>query len=102
MGNEGCAKVTCLSWSRDENRNQDPAEEPAPVQVSTITADNANHMERDIIVAAINHQMVDQADAAEPMSPIPPVVGNTNNPDLNRHACESLQHNASILGMIIH
>ena len=102
MGNEGNPKVTCLGRARYENINQSPAAEPAPAKAATITVDDANHTARAIVVTAINHHKMDWAAEFKPVAPLPPVYGNTNNPDLRRPARGWLKLNASVLRMITH
>ena len=83
MENEGRSEVTCFRSTREENRSQAPATELDPVQAVTINIDKINHITRDIVVTAINNQKVDQAAATKKVAPLPPVIGNTNNPALH-------------------
>ena len=71
--------MTCLRRSRKKTRSQAPAAEPAPAQAATITADDSNRMACSLVVATINNQKLDQADAVEPVAPLSSIVGNVNN-----------------------
>ena len=86
MCNHRCVRVTRLRRAQDENINQAPAAEPAPVQAATISIADANRMVCAPVVATDNHQKVDQEASAKPVAPLPHAVGNSNKTALRRPA----------------
>ena len=55
--------------------------------MAEIAIDDADRMARALVITAIIHPKVYQADAVKPVAPLPTVVGNSDNPALRRPAC---------------